>query len=97
MDLFVRVCAGPVLPDVLDADEPRPEFLCGLVVFESDQSVRALAGPSCVSSETLLLISDRGTDRVIWLDWPAVVDLEQFRDGFNLGEAELFERPLDAE
>lgn len=34
---------------------------------------------------------------MVWLDWPAVVDVEQFRDGFNLGEAELFERPLDAE
>lgn len=38
-----------------------------------------------------------GLYRMVWLDWPAVVDVEQFRDGFNLGEAELFERPLDAE
>lgn len=34
---------------------------------------------------------------VVRIDWPAIVDLEQFRDGFNLGEAELFERALDAE
>lgn len=98
VDLFVRVCAGPVLPNVLDADEPRAEFLCRLVVFESDQSVRALVGSKLGQLRaTYSCSSDRGTYRMVWLDWPAVLDVEQFRDGFNLGEAELFERALDAE
>jgi hypothetical protein len=56
VDLLVRVCAGPVLPDVLDADEPRAEFLCRLVVLESDQSVRALVGSSWVSSAAPTLV-----------------------------------------